>query len=192
MMLSERLKDETRAAHEAIEVAFDLDAHLASLASYRGLLQRLLGIHAAFEAVARPYLEGTGFEDRLCRADRLQHDLAMLGESGDALPPGSSTALAFVEGTPEAIGALYVVEGSTMGGLLIAREVEHRLGLGPETGAGFLSGHGRDSAAAWRAFRSRLDQLGHPESDTRVVAAALAMFAAMQTWLSRSALERAA
>lgn len=192
MTLSERLKAETQAAHDTIEAAFDLDAHLSTRDSYRRLLLRLLGIHADFEALARPHLAGTGLEDRLCRADRIRRDLAVLGSDGDEGLRARPDLLAFIEDRSQAMGALYVVEGSTMGGVLIAQEVERRLGLGPESGTGFFLGHGRDSAAAWRAFRSRLDGFGDAVSDDRVVAAALSMFAAMQERLSRAVLERAA
>lgn len=192
MTLSERLKAETRAAHDTIEAAFDLDRHLSTRESYRDLLLLLLGIHAEFEALAHPHLAGTGLEDHLCRADRIRRDLAVLGSDADDTSRPCRGRLGFIEDRPQAVGALYVVEGSTMGGVLIAQEVERRLGLGPESGAGFFSGHGRDSATAWRAFRGRLDQFGDPGSDDRVVAAALSMFTAMQERLSRAVLERAA
>jgi heme oxygenase (biliverdin-IX-beta and delta-forming) len=37
-----------------------------------------------------------------------------------------------------ALGVLYVIEGSTLGGQVIARRIAEALHIGPQDGAGFL------------------------------------------------------
>lgn len=174
MSLHLRLRTDTRDAHDRIEAAFDLAASLASRAAYAGLLRRLHAFHRAFEAAAGPHLAGTAVGRHLGREALLRRDLAALGTEPDADGPG----LAY-PGRPEAIGAAYVVEGSMLGGVVIAREVERSLGLGPGTGNAFFAGHGRDTARTWKAFCAEIDRLGDPATDDRVVASAGRTYAAL-------------
>lgn len=185
MTLSERLKAETRDAHDAIEAAFDLDRSLDTRESYVALLRRLHGIHAAFERAAAPHLTGTDLFAALARAPMLNADLEALGARPD--PAGALVpADALPADRAEAVGSVYVLEGSTLGGLLIARTVERRLGFGPGTGARFFAGHGRDTMRNWQAVRAAIDALAGPD-DERSVRAANRTFAAMGAVLAPDA-----
>lgn len=179
MSLHHRLRTETRDAHDRIEAAFDLAGSLASRPAYLALLRRLLAFHEAFEAAAGPHLAGTPIGDGLGRGALLRRDLAALGAEPDA-----DVAPHAYPGRPEALGAAYVVEGSMLGGVLIAREVERHLGLGPETGNAFFADHGRDTARTWKQFCTELDSLADPATDDRVIAAAERTYAALEASLT--------
>ena len=142
------LRDTTAEIHARLHAvpAFEaLAAGTLSLAAYVALLRRLLGFHAAVEAALaaapslRPY--GIDLAERR-RSAALRADLATLGlpEAGPLapLPPLGSAA--------RALGCLYVVEGSTLGGRQLARGLDHLLPAGAVAGRAFLLGHG---AAAW-------------------------------------------
>ncbi len=58
-----------------------------------------------------------------------------------------------------ATGALYVLEGSTLGGQLIGRHIAGPARLLGATGC-LLPGHGAAAGAMWAAFRTRLDAFG--------------------------------
>lgn len=178
MSLSQRLRAETRDAHDRIEAAFDLEASLASRERYGLLLQRLLAFHDRFEREAAPHLRATPLARFLVRAGQLRADLGVLG-----LPEGPPVAALGLLRLPDALGAAYVVEGSTLGGVLIAREAERRLGIGAGEGGSFFAGHGRETAATWRGFTAALDGYEDPATDGLVVAAADRTYAAMQACL---------
>lgn len=146
MSLHQRLKAETRGAHDRIEAAFDLDASLATRPAHVDLLGRLEAFHRAFAAAAHPHL---------------------------AYP-----------GRAEALGAAYVLEGSMLGGVVIARMAERRLGLDPEHGGSFFAGHGRDTARSWTAFCAALDGLADPEAEDGAVAGALRTYADLERHLA--------
>jgi heme oxygenase len=55
-----------------------------------------------------------------------------------------------------AYGAMYVIEGSALGGQTIAERVWRRHGIGPHGGASFFGGRGEQTAAMWREFRHKL------------------------------------
>jgi heme oxygenase len=186
--LLDRLKTETRPAHDRIEAAMDLDRHLATLAAYRSLLARLHGFHAPFEKEAGAALDDEAFFGTRRKAGLLARDLASLGLSEAeihalprcrSLPPMRSPA--------EAYGAIYVVEGSTLGGAIIARQVEAALGFTSETGCAYFRAYGSALGPRWKAFQARLLAVSSPARDDLIVASAARTFSAMQDWLCAEA-----
>lgn len=184
MSLHARLRRDTHEAHLRVEAAFRLEEGLASRAAYAGLLRRLHAFHRAFEDSALPHLGGTPFESVGGRARDIEADLSALGEPTARVRPEPLV----LAGRPEAVGAAYVVEGSLLGGLVIARTVERRLGLGPQAGASFFAGHGRATASRWRGFCEALDASADPATDGRVIEAASRTFAFMGALLTRPGL----
>lgn len=186
MPLAQRLRLETRDHHDRIELAFDLDGRLASRAAYRDLLVRLHGFHSGFEAAARPRLSGTDFARYLDRGALIARDIAALDAASGALGVNAEAH----EGPPlelpdraSALGALYVVEGSILGGVLIAKEVGRRLGLSAEGGAAFFAGHGRETARTWAEFCRMLDAEAGSEIGDEAIASAGRTYRVMQAWL---------
>ncbi len=176
-----KLRTATASAHEALERDLGWEARVATLTGYRDLLGRLHGFHATWEpAIGTALGDGAFFDDRR-RVVALTDDLAFLGLTGPeigALPQARPIALA---GPAQAMGALYVLEGSTLGGRVIGRHIAAAHGLGGE-GLAYYSGHGPRTGAMWSAFRARLDAFDG-EGET-VVAAANATFDAMRLWLN--------
>ncbi|MBA2965556.1 MULTISPECIES: biliverdin-producing heme oxygenase [Ramlibacter] len=81
-------------------------------------------------------------------------------------------------GPAEALGSLYVLEGSALGGQVIAAQVQRHLGLRPEHGLAYFHGGGAGTAARWRAFQRLLaDALdADPAGQAGAVRAAVATF----------------
>lgn len=50
------------------------------------------------------------------------------------------------------IGVLYVIEGSTLGGQMIAKCIRQNLGLSPSNGLRFYCGYGEATARMWQGF----------------------------------------
>jgi heme oxygenase (biliverdin-IX-beta and delta-forming) len=183
-----RLKVETRCAHDRIEQALDLDARTSTIGAYRSLVQRLYGFHAAWEAEAAEILPDPGWLEGRARTPLLARDLFALGCCEDAVArlPLCRPILRHAE-FAEALGAMYVVEGSTLGGAVIARHVQRRLGLDPGNGCAFFASYGRSIGALWNAFRERLSAHSPPGADDRIVAAAERTFERMRIWLTEEA-----
>ena len=57
-----------------------------------------------------------------------------------------------MNGPLDAVGCLYVLEGSTLGGQIILRRAAERLGIDADTGAGFFHGYGAQTGAMWRGL----------------------------------------
>jgi heme oxygenase len=154
-----------------------------ALPDYAALLQRKLGFHAALEARLEhvPGLDAFGLDVAARRrAQLLRADLRWLGVS-EAVPLAPLPAL---RGAADAMGALYVAEGSTLGGRELARALDGLLPAGEE-GRRFLLGHGARHGAMWRDFCAAIERCGtDPASRAAMIAGAVATFAAFETWFS--------
>ncbi|MDP4026407.1 biliverdin-producing heme oxygenase [Methylobacterium sp. NEAU 140] len=178
--LHARLRAATGPAHAALERDLDWQARVATLLGYRALLARLHGFHAAWEPAIGGALGDPAFLDPRRRLGALVADLAALG-----LSPGGIAALPAARpirlpDPAAATGALYVLEGSTLGGRLIARHIAALHGA--DAPCAYYRAHGSGSGAMWAAFRGRLDAL--PEAGAPAAeAAAVATFEALRAWL---------
>ncbi|WP_342151152.1 biliverdin-producing heme oxygenase [Methylorubrum sp. SB2] len=179
--LHARLRVATAEAHEALERDLDWQERVATLPGYRALLARLRGFHAAYEPAIAVALADEAFFAPRRRLAALDADLAALGlddAARAALPAPLAPRLA---GEGAAMGALYVLEGSTLGGLVIGRHVGGLHGAG--TPLAYYAGRGREAGPLWRAFRERLDGLGAGQEQA-AFAAGVATFETMRVWLT--------
>ncbi|MGA4551661.1 biliverdin-producing heme oxygenase [Methylorubrum aminovorans] len=175
--LHARLRGATAAAHEALERDLDWEARVATLPGYRNLLIRLRGFHAAYEPVIGVALADAPFFDPRRRLPSLDADLHALDAAPGTLPAPAAPRL---DGPGAALGALYVLEGSTLGGAVIGRHVARLHGAGVPLA--YYAGRGRETGPLWRSFRERLD--GLPERQAAAAfAAGIATFEAMRLWL---------
>ena len=184
MTLLERLKIETRPAHDRIEKAMDLDRRIASRDAYTNLLIRFYGFHRAWEGAASSRAPDRTFFQSRCKTGLLARDLNALGLDADAIIQLPQCHPLMPLPAPEAVlGSMYVVEGSTLGGAIIAKEVERNLGFGRDSGCAYFRSYGRDTAAMWKSFGAVLLAASSPETDDLIVASAQDTFTVMHDWL---------
>ena len=112
------------------------------------------------------------------RAGLFAADLEALGAAGShrrpELPP--------VAGTDDALGRMYVLEGSTMGGAFIDRHLRALPGLAGIRLHAF-SPYGADTGAMWQAFRrATRDRVAGGGDPAAVVTAARDTFLALAAW----------
>lgn len=186
---------ELRAATQTAHQALDSQAILVELSSGDIAPDRYLVVLKAFERVwcnlepaAWAVLQAripaiASFEDQRCGV--LTADiLALTGAS----PGGKPAAVPAISSAPEAAGAVYVLEGARLGGLLIAdRLLKAGRPLGTP-GYRFFGGARHGVADRWRRLRAAID--GQAWSDRDVAAAgktALATFEAVSEALCEEA-----
>lgn len=178
------LRTGTAAEHESLERSLDLlDPGLG-----RGRLTEVLTRMHAFWCAAEDGLDewaarfpaeaqAVSWSARR-RADLFAADLHALG----ARPAAERPALAHVTGTDDALGRMYVLEGSTLGGRFIDRHLSGLPGLDGLRLRAF-SPYGPDTGAMWHAFRratrARAARGGHPDA---MLAAARSTFRSLAEW----------
>jgi heme oxygenase len=187
--MRELLKRSTRSLHVDVEQSLDIPHRTRNLAAYRKLLERFYGFHRPLEdALARVSgYEHIGLQFAARRKlPLLRDDLLALGASPAALDtlPVCDDLPAF-DDLPAAMGCLYVLEGSTLGGQMITRLVARNLGLEAGTGASYFASYGDRVATMWSGFCESLERLASSSTEQResMVQAAQATFVNLERWL---------
>ncbi len=192
--LPARLRRDTAALHRSAEQAVDLPASVRTRAGYAEVLRRFRDLHGPLEQQLAAPAWRAGWAAlgvdlaRHRRAAALDDDLARLGDASPAgsapagsvpagaRPAGSAPAgagpaggagaeLPVLAGFGQAVGCLYVLEGSSLGGRVLAPAVRAQVGDVPVR---FLAGQDRDGPRAWRALRDGLRRLDPGAADDAV------------------------
>jgi heme oxygenase len=181
-MLDESLKARTREEHAALERTFlQIIRGINSKVQYAELLQKLYGYYHALEKLMHPYLINSDVLDYSSRrkSSRLIEDLDQLtGYQHEVL---LCKDLPGVNSYFSALGAMYVLEGSTLGGKIIAGMLSAR--LNSDSGFGFFQSYGEATAEMWSRFRAYLKQPFTEEQQEQIIASALLTFITFKKWL---------
>lgn len=186
-MLSITLKEETKDLHVALEKAMvpmikgiqtseDYVKVLGLFYSYYGGLENRLG-----------KIVDIKIPDHHLRRKKeiIADDILSLGGTLPELTPGQH--LPSIENKYQAFGALYVMEGSTLGGLYISKMIEKQLNLTDGASLSFFDGYGEQTEEMWNSFKSALDeQAVHTAEQAAVVQAANDTFKKFKTWIALS------
>lgn len=182
--LLQRLKSETALAHDRIEQAFDLQARTSSKSAYRDLLARLYGFHAVWEPRVQAVLPDPELFRGRQKTGHLIDDLRALGMADcDIGELPLCRSLMPLHSSAEAIGSMYVIEGSTLGGAIIARHVERGLGCDRRNGCSYFRCYGEDVGPMWKTFGAKLLLLCRRGESDAVIASANRTFEVLQAWI---------
>lgn len=89
-----------------------------------------------------------------------------------------------IENKLQALGALYVMEGSTLGGIYISKMIAKQLNIQDGISLSFFEGYGEKTEDMWNSFRSSLDgQVIKSEEQTLVIQAANQTFLKFKDWI---------
>jgi heme oxygenase len=182
MVLAE-LKSATAGHHARVEAAMPSLDDLATPRGYAAALRALHAFHAAWEpAIWRaPGLAEAGLADDRRKLPLLERDLRALGVAPCARRPPSP----ILPDAAAALGALYVLEGATLGGRIIHRRVAGPLGITPERGGAYYHGYGDQTGPRWKAFGEAATRYAEATgAGERMVDGAVACFAALEAWLA--------
>jgi heme oxygenase len=174
------LRETTRNSHERLHrhpgFAAILDQTIDRTA-YKALLSRLWGFYISFETAAWITPQ---------RSRWLKTDLLALGVAGRMIATIPRCPFIPQLETPERrAGALYVVEGSALGGRELARRLDRLLGSDATEGRSFLTGRGSDTGAVWRTLVVQLESWADDDiARGEVSAAAVETFVAFEEWLA--------
>lgn len=150
-----RLRSATAKAHCELEAMVAPAERLADRASYRALLADLFGVYAPLEAaLAALEWDGLGIDfSARAKTHWLHADLMARGlPSVDIAALPRSGRLPAIQSPADGFGVLYVLEGASLGGQLILRQIKPALGLTETAGARFFASYGADVGKYWRSF----------------------------------------
>lgn len=157
-----QLREATRELHEQIEQenqAKKILDHTIALEEYKLLLlQNYIAYHTTEKEISSHLVGYRGNKH-----EQLQKDL-------ENLDVQSSYVAQFNEGfkcynAAEALGAAYVVEGSALGGMVIAKELKECPALSGIEKHYFFSGN-RDAIKEWKTFKKQLEEREWTEEES--------------------------
>ncbi len=190
------LRDATRAEHEATEATMPLGGADLTRETYIRVLQALEPMVRSWERWAEHNAPADlrVLVERRRRSHLLRADLRALGAESaggrepaigwDAVVQRRAGDVSAEEFEAAFLGAMYVMEGSTLGGRFIARHVETVLGLEPGVGDAYFQGHGESTGSLWRDVTARIAAVPETRAEW-VIEVARATFRAFGEALGR-------
>lgn len=157
------LKQATAGVHDELEKTPILEAlvkgELSELA-YIQLLKNLYFFHKPLEHLIEQHAfwsERTFNLQVRRKAQWLEQDLLFFKEKpNEILPEFEWPSLTELE---QLIGCLYVLEGSSLGSLVISQLLAKKYGYGPDTGGRFYNAYGSRTQDYWRETRSLINEV---------------------------------
>jgi heme oxygenase len=182
------LRQETAERHQELEdnqLSKKLLDPTVTLSDYQAYLTKLYSITLACELQVFPVL-GNILPDLRTRykSALIVKDLSRTGLSDDQIRALPIHQFDF-SGIADAMGIMYVMEGSTLGGKVIYKHVNERLGLNPESGAAYFWGYGSQTGEMWKSFMSVLKEFAFDNGDSvAIIESAKKTFTVINRWLS--------
>lgn len=178
------LRAETRPYHDAVEQNLfnrALAAGTVTAEHTATFLAKMYGVLAPYENCLRAHAAefGSAWQlERRYRAHLILQDLPQLGYVG--VPP-HCPVLPPLHTKPALLGALYVLEGSTLGGQVLARQLA-QAGISATT---YFRGHGEQTGPLWKEFCQQLDQEVTSDNRIETLHSAKLLFKCLSAWLTQ-------
>lgn len=184
------LRTQTTPCHKALEqnsYSTALMAHEVGIEDYSIYLQKLYGFVKPYENQVFSIVREL-FADIESRRKTLllESDLAALGFSAEQIAALPVYNYAMPANIAQALGAMYVLEGSTLGGNIIYKRLNHLIGIDENTNGKYFTAYGHESGIKWKTFiETFADYSVTNNVQTEVINSAIATFTNMDKWLSK-------
>ncbi|RAK52471.1 biliverdin-producing heme oxygenase [Phenylobacterium deserti] len=183
--LAIRLRRETADAHAQLENQLQLLGRVSDRQWFVCVLEGFLGFHMVWERAIRERPELRAFLEPRSRLPHLRRDLIALGRTTAELEalPHCFAAADLAADPAEALGSIYVMEGSTLGGQVIHRALKDT-GWLPRGGLTYFQPYGSRTGQMWRSYQAFAEQTTSASRQDAVCAGANRTFALLQEWLA--------
>ncbi|MFD2743442.1 MULTISPECIES: biliverdin-producing heme oxygenase [Sphingobacterium] len=160
-MLNQYIKDHTKEAHQSLEgvVIRQLKA-IKTEKDYAKILQKFYAYFSSVELAIQPFINEGVLPDYAERRNS-QHIRADIKALGEQVDENIRAVVPSVRNVQEALSALYVLEGSILGGPYIVQMLKK---YGISRGFSFFSGYGDQSSHMWDRFIHILNTVGSDPS----------------------------
>lgn len=183
-MITDRLKQETLPAHQQLEkwMVYRIKS-IESVDQYARLLQLFIGFYQPLENHLLPLVQEV-VQDL---AERRKSGLLWQDIHSLQVDVGNLTVcgqLPVLRSTAAALGAMYVLEGATLGGAIIAKMVKGKLVALPDAALQFFHGYGAGTLEKWNRFKACLNgYVTCEEQHPAVIQGAHETFSFFHEWL---------
>lgn len=181
-MFADELKACTMQAHAGLEkklVSRIRKVH--SVEDYITLLRLMYGYYKPLQEKIQPAIS----ENIYVRyADNIINDIRDLGSSENHIPV--CNRVPHLTTPASVLGALYVTEGSTLGGRIITKMISKQLNISSGKGFSFFNVHGDDTQVMWEQFKNVLNRPRPQNERTEMMNAAIDTFSTLNAWITEN------
>lgn len=182
------LRNNTADSHKRLEeneISTAILSPEVTIADYQEYISRMYGVIAGCERKVFPALSGI-FADLSQRqkSSLIINDLYKTGLQQAEIEQLPVCDFDFST-TGEALGIMYVLEGSTLGGRVLLKHIQKTLGLGESDGVSFFYGYGSETGKMWKSFITRFSEYAITTNcEQEVISSAAQTFTVIDGWLS--------
>ncbi len=176
------LKEQTRINHQKLEKTFLTRLRrLSGSSEYADFLSHLYSFYHPLENTLDRYITPGILPDypQRRKSKSLLEDISTLGLQFNS---SGNPALPTVSTVSQAVGVLYVMEGSTHGGPVIAGMLSKQFNL-PAQSLTYFLGYGPDTMRRWLDFKKHIDASANVLDQDQVLQAANSTFTNLNNWL---------
>lgn len=168
-----------------MERELDIVRWLANRESYRKLLAGFYGWWKPWEYRVEASKESipAEFWEPRAKCGLLEADLRFLGMTEIDIERLPEAVVPELEGKEAVLGSMYVTEGSTLGGQIISRMIEEKLGFSGGEGYSFYQSYGAQVGPMWRRFGEYFEHQVTRERLPVAIKSAQETFEGLQKWL---------
>lgn len=187
-MFLDKLRSDTAALHQQLErnpISRRLLDSQVTVEDYTTYLSRLYGFVSVFEEAMYPQLDEIfpGMEAKR-KAGLIASDLVLLGCDVGNIPLVDEQQLrADYPTRAEAAGGFYVLEGSTLGGMVIYKHLHEQLGEQVEGKAQYFTVYGSQTGPNWRIFLDRFLAVAETLDGEAIIEGARRTFGRLDSWM---------
>lgn len=178
--LAALVKHTTESIHTKVEdLLLPRLTSIQCIDDYASVLKMFYGYFQPLESVIEQHLHSGHLPDLAERrkATFVLRDLQQIGHATAGLE--LCRLLPVVTNTAQAFGAMYVLEGSTLGGKVIAKMLAKNQVV-PAGATQFFSGYGEQTGTRWKGF---LEVLNQQTDEATVLSAATETFSCLKCWM---------
>ncbi|RYG00257.1 MAG: biliverdin-producing heme oxygenase [Chitinophagaceae bacterium] len=179
-MFSEELKKNTAVAHLELErKMIPLLKQISSKEDYVELLDFLYGYYQPLESKIKPFVTGINFHQHTPNIEKdiieLEPTHIFSGRVAEDVPDFNSAE--------KALGALYVLEGSTLGGQIISKMLAKQITGSSVNSFSFYNPYGDETHQKWSEFKKLLDANYSAEQRELITQGANETFSTLHKWM---------
>jgi len=189
-MLADQLKTDTLTNHQQLEKLLVVRMKaIRSIEDYVGLLQIFYSYFSGLEEKIDQYITVAELPDYQQRrkSAALAQDIEDLG--GTPVEKANGEDLPAIENIEQAYAAMYVIEGSTLGGKIISKMMAQQLRIIDGKGLAFFGGYGDNTESMWEKFKQTLNT--HAQSaneEIEIVNTANQTFIKFKEWAEKQSI----
>lgn len=179
------IKEATQALHTEVEnFLLPKLQSIESPANYAAILRMFYGYFSPLEGLVQQYVTPEQLPDirERRKATAILQDLAAIGQSEKGI--AICRQLPEIKTVSQAFGALYVLEGSTLGGKMIAKMLlKNKVLFLDEKSTTFFAGYKEETGIKWKSFLAVFDR---QDNQNEIVKTANNTFYCLKSWMQHS------